>query len=134
MGALTALTFAGMVAAFLMRVLGGGAVDAAPAVIEAGVPIEEAYNTESIYQAAELFSDKYMSVVDEVASFQTDPDLGRAEARRQEMVSFGGTLANAFHAFAVTIQGDLEGLAVQPDGQLEALPVQQGSTSTEVLD
>ena len=127
MGALTALTLAGMVAAFLIRVLGGGAVDAAPSAIEAGAPVEEAYNSESIDQVAELFSNRYMSVVDEIASFQADPDLHRAEARRQEMVFYGGMLADAFQAFAVTMQGGLEELAAQSEGQLEV------STSTPAL-
>ena len=110
MGALTVLTVAGMVTAFLIRVLGGGAVDAAPASIPAEAAMEAAYSNESIYQATDLFVNKYMSVVDEIASFQKDPDLRRAEARRQEMVSFGGMLADAFHVFAIKMQGDLERL------------------------
>ena len=124
MGALTVLTLAGMVTAFLIRVLGGFPADGTAASIPASAPIEEVYGAESIEEATQLFSSKYMSVVDEIASFQTDPDLRRAEARRQEMVSFGGTLAEALKVFAVRMQSGLEELVVRPDAQLEPLPVQ----------
>ena len=96
-------------------------------------PIDEAYSAESIDQATQLFSNNYMSVVDEIASFQTDPDLRRAETRRHEMASFGGFLADALRAFGAMMQGGLEELAVQPGGQLEALPLQEVATSSQVM-
>ena len=59
--------------AFLVRVLGGFPADGSPTSIPASAPTEEAYGAESINEAAQMFSSKYMSVVDEIASFQTDP-------------------------------------------------------------
>ena len=79
MGALTVLALVGMVTAFLIRVLGGFPADGSPASIPASAHKEESYSAD---EATQLFSSKYMSVVDEIISFQTDPDLHRAEARR----------------------------------------------------
>ena len=47
----------------------------------------------SAHLAGGLFSNGIVSIVDELASFQTDPDYERAEARLAEMETIGNRLA-----------------------------------------
>ena len=50
----------------------------------------------SVDYVGNRFSTGIMSIVDEIASFQTDPDYERAETRRVEMVGVGEHMIDVF--------------------------------------
>ena len=77
---------------------------------EAGRITDDRNGLGAVRQAAGLFSSGYISRIDEIASFQIDPDYERAEARRQEEVELGGALATRFQELERSLQGKLDGL------------------------
>lgn len=89
MGLVLNLSLLGMVVAFLVGVLVAfpGAGHEREAATDG--PVDDDFNVERVHEAAGLFAGSYRAVVDEIISFQQDPDLQRAESRRREMVHYG---------------------------------------------
>ena len=108
------LSIVGIVVAFMINVLGGFPISAGPSASPAvSGPIDEAYSTEAVDSAFKLFSGTYMSVIDELVSFQRDPDYERAERRRQDMVGYGISVMERYGALGDRLHGELDRLTAQ---------------------
>ena len=95
----------GMVVAFLISVLGSLPVSGASSA-DTGTA-DESFNVEQVHRAAGLFSNAYTSLIDEMISYQKDPDYQRAESRRRELVGVGATLIGDFQDFEGRLTGML---------------------------
>ena len=112
MGIVTSLSIVGTVLTFIVGALGGfPLID-----LGSGAPDEDpSYGTEAVHQAADGFSGAYTSIIDELVSFQKDPDYERAETRRQELVAFSTSLGRDFQDLEARLRGELEGLTVEAE-------------------
>jgi len=97
MSAALPLSIVGIVITFLIGVLWyfplPGATNGFP---EGAAPIDETYSVERIHTAANMFSASYFSIVNDLVSYQKNPDYQQAEARYQEMVAYGHSLLPRF--------------------------------------
>jgi hypothetical protein len=110
MGIVTSLSIIGTVLTFIVGALGGFPL----ADLASGAPDEDpSYSTEAVHRAAESFSGAYTSIIDEMVSFQKDPDYERAETRRGEMVGFATKLVGDFQDLEARLRGELDGLAIE---------------------
>jgi len=73
----------GMVVAFLISVLGSLPFSGDPSASAAAGTTDESFQVDQVHQAAGLFSNVYTSMIDEIISYQKDPDYQRAESRRR---------------------------------------------------
>ena len=112
MGIVTSLSIIGTVLTFIVGALGGFPL----ADLGSGAPNEDpSYGTEAVHRAAESFSGTYTSIIDDLVSFQKDPDYERAETRRQELVAFSTSLGRDFQDLETRLRGELDGLTAQAE-------------------
>ncbi len=78
---------------------------------------DEAYSVEAVHRASGLIAGSYMSLVDEIASFQQDPDYQRAELRRQQLVAYGQSRMPRLQGLEQRLQGEAERLGAPTPGQ-----------------
>ncbi len=116
MGMVASLGILGIVVAFLVGVLSGFPTLDMPLPGPASAQ-DEAYSVEAVHQAAGLFAGSYMSLVNEIASFQQDPDYERAELRRQQMVAYGQSLMPRLQGLEQQLQGEAQRLGTPTPGQ-----------------
>ena len=114
MGTVTTLGIAGMVVAFLVSVLGSfpGANGASQSA-ESGLIEDGTFTVEAVNKAGNMLSQRYVSLIDEMVSFQTDPDCRRAELAREEMARAATTITGMFGDFRDGLQGELNDLTAQ---------------------
>lgn len=115
MSTIIPLGFIGVIVAFLISVLGAFPT---PGVSGSSLPggetvISEEYSEEAVDEAANLFLGAYVSTIDDIISFQQDPNFQRAESRRQEMVDFATSHLPIFQNLEERLQGDLDELTDQ---------------------
>lgn len=55
----------------------------------------------------------YNAIISDIASFQKDPDLERAEARKEAFTGFAQELVGKYQDLSDTLQADLDGLIEQ---------------------
>jgi len=103
----------GMVVAFLISVLGSLPVSGDPSA--AAGTTDESFQIEQVHQAAGLFSNVYTSMIDEMISYQKDPDYQRAESRRREIAEAGAALVGEFQDFEGRLTGMLGELTIEQD-------------------
>ena len=83
MGSVITLSIVGMVQAFLIAVLADFPIEEALTLYDTN---DESYNVEAVQEVGNLFTGNVTSLIDEMVSYQTDPNYARAEARREDMV------------------------------------------------
>ena len=111
------LSSIGMVVALIIRTLGSFPdLDAGTNSAETNVIVDESYRVETVHRAGEMLSSAYGSIIDELISFQRDPDYERAEAGRQEFVDVGTSLTGMFKDFEKSLQGKFEELTGNSGG------------------
>ena len=111
MGIVAALSIVGTVLTFMVGALGSFPLSD-PGLGETG---NESYGTEAVHSAAASLSGAYVSVIDELVSFQRDPDYERAEATRQQVVDFATGLIGDFQDLEERLRGELAGLTMGTD-------------------
>lgn len=116
MGLVASLGIMGIVVAFLVGMLSGFPTLDMPLPGQASAQ-ERGFSVESVHQAAGLFSGSYISLVNEIASFQRDPDYERAELRRQQMVAYGQGLMPRLQGLQQRLQGEAQRLGAPIPGQ-----------------
>ena len=104
----------GMVVAFLISVLGSLPLSGSPSTTTGTT--DESFNVEQVHRAAGLFSSSYTSLIDEMISYQRDPDYQRAESRRRELAEVGATLVGDFQVFEGELTGMLGDLTIELEG------------------
>lgn len=82
-------------------------------------PTSESFDPDEVRETASSLAGMYETIINDIASFQTDPDYERAEAKRQEWVGRAETLADFFKDLADEQQARLEGLQAEA-AELEA--------------
>ena len=112
MGSVITLGIVGMVLAFLIAVLADFPIDEALALCDTN---DESYSVEAVHEVANLFTGNVTTLIDEMVSYQTDPNYARAEARRQDMVDLGYRLTDDFSGFQAKMEGELSLLMEQAD-------------------
>ena len=122
MTSIISLSMIGIIVAFLISVLSGfPAQDMTAASPESQQPVDESFSVEAVNEAAGLFSSSYTSLIDNLISFQTDPDYARAESSREDMTDFGVSLIGKFQDFEGRLQGELDILTAESDALEEEL-------------
>ncbi|MEE8518038.1 MAG: hypothetical protein V3S98_02810 [Dehalococcoidia bacterium] len=74
---------------------------------------ETPFSREAVQETADRFSGMYTSVINDIASFASNPDLALAQSRQQEMVSYATTFSDKLNVFADTLQIRLDELTAQ---------------------
>ena len=112
----------GIIVAFLISVLSSFPMPNMTVVpLDSQQTVDESFSVEAVNQAAGLFSSSYMSLIDDLIAFQTDPDLARAESRREDMADFGVALVGKFQDFESRLQGELDILTAEVEALEEEL-------------
>jgi hypothetical protein len=86
---------------------------------------DQGFHIEEAEDVGERFSSAYTHVIDDLLSFQRDPDYARAEMRREELVHYAGGLIPRFQALAGELQALLAELLVENEdlaAELDQLP------------
>ena len=91
--------------------LSGAAVDTSipPSATESTLSLD----VEAVEEVGERFSTAYHSLLEDIISFQHDPSLARAEARRDEFVSYAQQVIQLNQDFAQKLGDKLDGLTLQ---------------------
>ena len=111
-----------IIVAFLIGVLSGFPMpDMTAASLESQQPFDESFSVEAVHEVAGLFSSSYTSLIDNLISFQTDPDYARAERSREDMTDFGISLIGKFQDFEGRLQGELDILTAESDALADEL-------------
>lgn len=124
MGSIIPLSIAGIVLAFLIAVLADFPIGEAFTSFD---PNDETYSVEAVDEVSRLFTGNVIAIIDELITFQTDPDYARAEARRLEVMDHGNRLTGDFSSFQTRVEGEFSLLIAQA----EELASSTDSTITE---
>lgn len=112
MGSVIPLSMAGIVLAFLIAILADFPVQEAFTLHDT---TDESYSVEAVNEVSNLFTGNYISIIDELITYQTDPDYARAEARRVDFVEHGHRLTGDLSSFTTRVEGELDLLIEQAD-------------------
>lgn len=114
MKAILPLAVAGLILSFLIGALSSfpihAKVDSPPVAVD---PNDDSFSVEKAQEAGNRFSSVYTSVIDDMLSFQKDPDYKRAESQRNAMVAYSESLITQFQDFSAKMKGKLDQLAPQ---------------------
>lgn len=91
---------------------------------ESDTPGLETLTRKALQEKADEFQVRYRGLLDDIASYQKDPDHKRAEGQRQKLIVEANSLASGFHELADALQLKLEQPA--PDGAGSAPPSEIG--------
>ena len=116
MTGLMSIGIAGSVVAMLISVLVAFPVSGAGPASAAGPgTADEAYSVEAVEQAGDLFTATYTSIITELVSYQKDADYERAEARYQELASYGASVKDRYGEFGERAQIEYAGLQAEAE-------------------
>lgn len=114
MKAILPLAIAGLILSFLIGALSSFPIHAKTASPPAAIdPNDDTFSVEKAQEAGNRFSSVYTSIIDDMMSFQKDPDYKRAESQRKAMVSYSESLVTQFQDFSAKMKGKLDELAPQ---------------------
>ncbi|MDD5094326.1 MAG: hypothetical protein PHV74_08120 [Dehalococcoidia bacterium] len=65
-----------------------------------------------------LFS--YNDIITDIASFQDNPDLARAEARKNAFIGLAQNLGGQYKDFSQTLRGDMDELIAEADSESDS--------------
>lgn len=112
MGSLIPLSIAGVVLAFLIAVLADFPIESAFTLRDSS---DESYSVQAVEEVGSLFTGNYNAIINELVSYQTNPDYARAEARRQDMLDLGNRLTVNFTDFRTRLEGEFDILMAQAE-------------------
>ena len=112
MGSIIPLSMAGIVLAFLIAVLSDFPIEG---TVTQRDPNDESFSVEAVDEVARLFTGNFNAIIDELVSFQSDPDYARADTRRLEMLGLGNRLTGKYSVFTTRMEGEFSLLLVQAD-------------------
>ena len=112
MGSIIPLSIAGVVLAFLIAVLADFPIESASTLRDSS---DESYSVEAVEEVGSLFTGNCNAIINELVSYQTNPDYARAEARRQDMVDRGNRLTVNFTDFRTRLEGEFDILMAQAE-------------------
>ena len=122
MTSIVTFSMMGIIVAFLISVLSSFPMpDMTVVSLDSQQAVDESFSVEAVNEAAGLFSSSYMSLIDNLITFQTDPDFARAESNREDMADFGISLIGELQDFEDRLQGELGILTAESDALADEL-------------
>lgn len=100
-----ALSIIAVVVSFVLGALGAFPLSDGSTV---GDALEGAGGSGNVQAAADGLLLGYTDIINDIASFQKDPDLARAEARKEAMFRYARELLGQYEAFSGTLSGSLD--------------------------
>ena len=110
MGSIIPLSIAGVVLVFLIAVLADFPIEEAITLRDS---TDEGFSVEAADEVGSLFTGNYNSIINELVSYQTNPDYARAEARGQDMLDLGNRLTVDIFNFRTRLEEDYSVLLEQ---------------------
>ncbi len=101
MKAFAVLGLLGLIMTFLVTLMSGFPLNAAPDNVSASSNDENTndFNVNTVQEAGNQFCSLYCSVVEDITSFQHDPSIERAVARRDAFFEYGQNAAQDYQDF-----------------------------------
>ena len=96
---------------FVAFPLGGTASEATDSLSD--TESAQIIDIDGIEEAADLFLLSYQDLIEDIASFQDDPSLGRAESRKNAAIDLAQDLIVRFQTLASELRGRLDELTLQ---------------------
>jgi len=122
MGAALVLGLVSLVVVFIIGILSAFPIDTASA--ETVIPPANFQNTQdfdpdAIEEAGERFFFGYKSIIKDLVSFQRNPSLERAEARRDALISYAGNVKRSFTGLSDELRERLDQLTTSGEEDSE---------------
>ena len=115
MTAFVPLGILGLGLAFILGILNGFPVPNIPLYDPVDVnALDETYDASTARQVADRFGAVYEALINDILSFQQNPDFQRAESRRLAMLAFGNQTSTDLDIFARRLQSRFGELSMQP--------------------
>ncbi|HAZ31911.1 MAG TPA: hypothetical protein DCY61_04355 [Dehalococcoidia bacterium] len=113
MGAALVLGLVSLVVIFIIGILSAFPIDSTTG--EAAIPPSnyqdtQDFSVDAVEEAGERFLFSYNSVIEDLVSFQRDPSLERAEARRDALISYAGNVQERFEGLSHELRERLDQL------------------------
>lgn len=77
------------------------------------------FNTADVEEAGKRLEASYCAIIEDIASFQKNPDLERAEARKEAFTEFAQSLVGQYKDLSDDLQTDLDNLITQANDEIE---------------
>ncbi|MCL0063919.1 hypothetical protein M1N83_01755 [Dehalococcoidia bacterium] len=108
----------GILSAFPIPAPGQGQVDSITG--EAAIPPSnhqdtQGFSVDAVEEAGERFLFSYNSVIEDLVSFQRDPSLERAEARRDALISYAGNVQQRYQGLSHELRKRLDQLTASSE-------------------
>ena len=87
---------------------------------EGGDPSGE-FNPADVEEAGQRLEASYCAIIEDIASFQKNPDLERANARKEAFTEFAQSLVGQYQDLSEDLQTDLDELIDQANEEKAAL-------------
>ena len=87
---------------------------------ETGDPSGE-FDTADVEKAGQQLEASYCAIISDIASFQKNPDLERANARKEAFTEFAQSLVGQYQDLSEELQTDLDDLIAQGNEEIEEL-------------
>ena len=109
------------VVAFLITLLGSfpltdGAIDTAS---YAGTEDSESLDVEGVEAVGDMMLLSYTDIINDLVSFQDNPSLERAEARKEAFVNLAESFVGSYQDFSHTMQGEMDELIAEGEALAE---------------
>ncbi len=93
----------GLIITFLTTVLNGFPLSATPLNTGTSLSGTDSLDVNNVQQVGNQFLSMYCSVVEDIASFQQDPSVERAVARRDAFLKYGKDTASNYQTFTTEL-------------------------------
>ena len=120
MKAILPLSIVCLVIGFLLGVLGSFPIHGQAASLPETDTNVDTFSQEAVQEVGNRFSSMYSSVLEDLVSFQGDPDYQRAETQRQALVHYADLLIPQFQGLANDLQGELDELTAEAMEQTQS--------------
>ena len=88
---------------------------------------DDEFSIEAVEATSAKVGSMYALIIEDIASFMDDPDLNRAEQRRQEMTAFASNFAEQLDGLAGALQTKLGEIVPDYEAELAELEAQQAA-------
>jgi hypothetical protein len=119
MGAALVLSLVSLVVIFIIGILSAFPMDSTAgevAVPPGNYQDTQDFSVDAVEEAGERFLFSYNSIIEDLVSFQRDPSLERAEARRDALIHYAGNVQHRFQDLSHELRERLDSMASSNDG------------------
>ncbi|MCL0090113.1 hypothetical protein M1O54_07195 [Dehalococcoidia bacterium] len=118
MGAALVLSLVSLVVIFIIGILSAFPIDSttgATAIPPSNHQDTQNFSVDAVEEAGERFLFSYNSVIEDLVSFQRDPSLERAEARRDALISYAGNVQQRYQGLSHELRKRLDQLTASSE-------------------